>query len=470
MYNSGNRKFDSKIFVGAASIIGFILWLVIDNTYDNGDSITHYAIAHYSWKHPQLLFDNWGKPVFTILSSPFAQLGWKGITFFNTLTGVITCCLVAQIIHQLKWSISPYCALLLFFIPNFPLALNSGLTEPLYALLLTATVYLIVIERYHWAAVAISFLPFVRSEGFISMTVVAVFLLALNKWKNVLLMLTGLACISVLGFIFQYESIFWVFTTNPYTANHGFDNYGSGNWGDFFSKFYYMTGIPFTILFWGATLLLMKILVSRLVDNFKEGLNTIEFLLLGSFFSFFLAHVVFWKFGLFHSFGMSRVLISIVPIGLLMVLYLLNQLLEKFDKAKIVTVFCIVCLVMFPFTSNKSAWKFSKEFVEDPETAAMKKIPEDIKIDTMKADVIYYSSIPLMTLWGCDVFDETKYKRIGALKHQGEPEGRYAVVTEDWFMNVDCNIKKDDPLFKNLRQEYSKRVSENNVVRIYMSK
>ena len=158
-------KFDSKICAIAASIIAFIFWILIDNTYDNGDSITHYAISRYSWQHMYLLFDNWGKPVFTILSSPFSQFGWKGMTFFNSLTGVITTCLVAQIIDKLKWNISPYCALLLFFIPNFPLALNSGLTEPLYALVLTLTIYLIVIERYAWVAIAISFLPFVRSEG-----------------------------------------------------------------------------------------------------------------------------------------------------------------------------------------------------------------------------------------------------------------------------------------------------------------
>lgn len=462
-------KFNAKILALTASIIGFIFWMLIDNTYDNGDSITHYAISHYSWKHPQLLFDNWGKPVFTILASPFAQLGWKGITFFNTLTGVITCCLIAQIMHRLKWKISPYCALLLFFIPNFPLALNSGLTEPLYALLLTTTVYFIVIERYSWASIAISFLPFVRSEGFISMAVVAVFLLAMHKWKEILLMLTGLVCISVLGFAFQYPSIFWVFTTNPYTANHGFDNYGAGNWGDFFSKFYYMTGIPFTILFWIATLLFITVLVKHLIKNFKAGLHTIEFLLLGSFFSFFLAHVVFWKFGLFHSFGMSRVLISIVPIGLLMVVYLFDQVIKKYEKGKIAAAVCIGCLVVFPFTANKSAWKFSKEFSEDPETAAMKTIPGDIKIDTIKTGMIYYSSIPLMTLWNCDVFDETKYRRIGALKH-GKPQGGYIVVTEDWFMPVDCNISKDDELFKDLDKVYSKKVSENNTVRIYVGK
>lgn len=461
-------KFNSKICAIVACILAFVFWILVDNTYDNGDSITHYAISRYSWAHPYLLFDNWGKPVFTILSSPFAQFGWKGITVFNSLTGVITCCLIAQIIYKLKWGISPYCALLLFFIPNFPLALNSGLTEPLYALVLMLTVYLITIERYSWAAVAISFLPFVRSEGFISMTVIALFFIAMNRCKEILFMVTGLISISILGFLFQHESLFWVFTTNPYT--HGIDNYGAGNWSDFFVKFYYMTGIPFIILFWGATLLIIKVLVGRLIINFKETFTSIEFLLFGLFFSFFLAHVVFWKFGLFHSFGMSRVLISIIPIGLLMVLYLFNVLTERLRNGHMILVLCIASIVIFPFTDNKSAWKFSTEFEEDPETLAMKNIANDIKIDTLKRDIIYYSSFPLMVLLDCDVYDTNKYRDLVELKRKGKPMGSYLVITEDWFMTIEGNIKKEDPLFYALENIYSKKISDNNTVNIYISK
>jgi hypothetical protein len=161
-------KFNSILFSCFAFVTALIFWLVIDNTYDMGDSIIHYAISHYSWKHYYLFFDNWGKPVFTMLASPFAQVGWKGITFFNSLVGVCTCILIAQIIKKLEWNISPYAALMLFFIPNYPLILNSGLTEPLYALILVSAIYFIVFEQYTWCAVVMSFLPFVRSEGYIS--------------------------------------------------------------------------------------------------------------------------------------------------------------------------------------------------------------------------------------------------------------------------------------------------------------
>ncbi len=460
-------RYNSILFLITASIIATVFWILIDNTYDAGDSITHYAIAHYSWKHPHLLFDNWGKPVFTILSSPFAQFGWKGITFFNSIVGILTCWLIAEVIHTFNWKISPYCALLLFFIPNYPLALNSGLTEPLYGLLLTLTVYYIAAGKYTLSAIAISFLPFVRSEGFISMIVIAVFFIALSKWKEVVFMLTGTLCISVSGMFFHDKNILWIFSTNPYTVSQPFDSYGSGNWSDYFIKFYFMTGIPFTALFWIASSILGATLIKKIAVNFKTGVAGTESLLLGLFFSFFLAHVVFWRFGLFNSFGMSRVLISIVPIGLLMICYLFDRLLLYSNKNIVTTGICVFVLILFPFLNNKSAWNFSKEFKEDAEVVAMKKISNDIKINTLQSDRIYYTSTPLMIILGCDIYDTCKYKSINTFKYDMKPGYSFILVKDEWSMKMESNIMNDDDIFNDLKKIYSKRISETNAVAIY---
>jgi hypothetical protein len=55
-----------------------------------GDSFSHYLISRYSWRHPELFLDGWGKPFFTLVSSPFTQLGWPGMIAFNAVTGVLT--------------------------------------------------------------------------------------------------------------------------------------------------------------------------------------------------------------------------------------------------------------------------------------------------------------------------------------------------------------------------------------------
>ena len=60
-----------------------------DGLLEGGDSIQHYQIARYSWSDPELLLHHWGKPLFTLFASPFAQLGHWGMSLFNA------CCVLA---------------------------------------------------------------------------------------------------------------------------------------------------------------------------------------------------------------------------------------------------------------------------------------------------------------------------------------------------------------------------------------
>src|ERR1700722_11209994 len=69
-------------------IYACVILALSSGTYDSGDGINHYLIARYSWHHHHLFIDDWGKPFFTIISSPFAQFGLKGISVFNILCGL----------------------------------------------------------------------------------------------------------------------------------------------------------------------------------------------------------------------------------------------------------------------------------------------------------------------------------------------------------------------------------------------
>jgi hypothetical protein len=70
-------------FTGLLFVVACIVALVLNGTNGGGDSIGHYLLAHHAWKYPNLFFNHWGKPVFTMLSSPFAQFGFKGVKLFN---------------------------------------------------------------------------------------------------------------------------------------------------------------------------------------------------------------------------------------------------------------------------------------------------------------------------------------------------------------------------------------------------
>ena len=85
----------SFIFVGYTYFLG-------ENILDPGDGIKHFQIAKYSWDYPSLLLHHWGKPLFTLLSSPFAQLGFNGMIFFNILLFVVCAVFILKIAQQLS--------------------------------------------------------------------------------------------------------------------------------------------------------------------------------------------------------------------------------------------------------------------------------------------------------------------------------------------------------------------------------
>src|ERR1700751_4484090 len=85
----GKIKFAEPFYVFCGLVVLFIYFSTLaylsKGSHGGGDCYAHYKIAHYAFKYPRLFLDLWGKPVFTLLSSPFAQFGFIGIKIFNIL-------------------------------------------------------------------------------------------------------------------------------------------------------------------------------------------------------------------------------------------------------------------------------------------------------------------------------------------------------------------------------------------------
>ncbi|NNK80780.1 MAG: hypothetical protein HKO93_04710, partial [Flavobacteriales bacterium] len=84
-----NRAIEISIqlaFVLLVAIVAFTSGGLLDT----GDGIAHYQIARFSWSHPELFLHHWGKPLFTLLSSPFAQIGFNGMITFNLICAALT--------------------------------------------------------------------------------------------------------------------------------------------------------------------------------------------------------------------------------------------------------------------------------------------------------------------------------------------------------------------------------------------
>ena len=76
--NPKTNKILFYILLALSFITVVYIYITSDAPYDTGDGITHYLIARYSWDHPHQYLNMWGKPFFTLITSPVAQFRLKG--------------------------------------------------------------------------------------------------------------------------------------------------------------------------------------------------------------------------------------------------------------------------------------------------------------------------------------------------------------------------------------------------------
>jgi hypothetical protein len=345
------------LFAGLATIALF------DGTGDAGDSITHYLIARYAPQHPMAFFDHWGKPLFTLLAAPWAQFGIVGFKLFNLLVVLLTAYLTQTTARKLGLANSWLVPMLFLFAPLMYILTFSGLTEPLFALVLAAGLLLFARQQLVWAAVVVSFLPFVRSEGLLVIGVFVAAFLYRKHWKAMVATATGHVVYSMAGAL-AGKPLLWIFTEIPYAS--ATSPYGSGPLFYFPSKLFMVLGLPIMVLF----LLGLVVGVYRMVQNPNQRAWLL--VVVGSFAAVFLFHTLAWWLGMFNSMGLKRVLLAVMPAMALLALMGFNALTENkllpqgkarsIAKAVIIAVF-----VVFPFTENHSAvhWKRDMNLAPD---------------------------------------------------------------------------------------------------------
>ena len=277
---------------------------------NDGDSITHYYISRYSWQYPHLFLDNWGKPFFILLSSPFSQFGYSGIQVFNIICAVFSgwfCYRIAAKL-EIKWAfLAP---VFLFFTPVYIRVIPSGLTEVLFGMVFIISIFLAVEKKYIAAAIVASFLPFCRMEGILIIPIFGFFFLVKKEYKIIPFLLTGFLVYACIGYFYNGDFL-WAVHTNPYK---GTDVYGHGKLSYFFKSRSAIFGdIPGTLFALG-TVFLAFTMCARLKKIGIQTLQGIEALLIcGSVIIFFAAHSVFWYKGWFGSAGMWRVFAAVAP-------------------------------------------------------------------------------------------------------------------------------------------------------------
>lgn len=395
----------------------FCLSFFAEATYDGGDGIRHYLVSRYSWKHPDLLLYSWGKPFFTILSSPFSQFGMIGMNVFNIICAITSSFICFKLSQKLNLKYPFLVILFLCFTPIYFPTINSGLTEPFFGLVLIFSIYLVFDKKFFWATILISFLPFVRSEGYLIFPLFLAVLIYRNKWKLFPLLAFGTVFYTIVGF-FHYHDFLWLIHQNPYKGLN-YNIYGQGEFLHFINEYDLILGISNGALFLlGLLSALIFLMHKRKIAYTKEGANAFTFeellLIYGSFLAYFFAHTIFWWKGMGSSLGLIRVMAAIIPCSALICLRGFNLImLPILIKNKFIEWFIIAtisCHIIFScFNYDFFPYKLNAE------TIVLKEAADWYKESSFTNKKVYYLYPYLAEALDIDPFEQSKVGELWGL-------------------------------------------------------
>jgi hypothetical protein len=303
---------EQSLYITLSVIVLIQVFLLLFNgeTYGGADNVGHFQLARYSFIHPELLLDLWGKPVYTFLLAPFTLLGYAVAKSFNLILAVFTLALSAKFADKIFKGSSLPIVILVAFSPVYFFLMITCLTEVLFSLTLVAAVYLFYKEKFALSAIVLSFIPFVRSEGMVLFPVFALAFLLKNKYKPIFLLSVGTIFYSIVGFL-VYGDLLWILHRFPYSM--GESVYGSGSLFHFVKTSNFIFGVPFLIL-------LVLGIVYWLYQIFRKFSlkddNLILFIVVtGSWLGYFVAHSYAWWQGTGGSLGLTRVIGAVIPLA-----------------------------------------------------------------------------------------------------------------------------------------------------------
>ncbi|MEO5569823.1 MAG: hypothetical protein ABIT08_17830 [Bacteroidia bacterium] len=390
------------------SIFLFLVYIIngAKATYDSGDGLTHYFISRYSWKHPELLLHHWGKPFFTLASSPFSQFGLVGMNVFQIVCGLATSFFCFQIAKKLELRFAWLLPIFICFTPIYFAVINSGLTEIFFACVLVFSIWMVFEKRFVVAAIAASLLPFVRVDAYVTVPLIAFIFCIRKQFAALPFLLTGFIIYSIIG-SFYFSDSFWVI----HQSQNFFDEGYPGMKGELFHypKMYKeIWGASLSLLLVGGLIYVMYNSYSVLVNKTNKGFLAEEIILIyGSFFACLLIHTLSYCLpGVLNNLGMTRYMVTLIPCAALIALRGLNILISPVKKNLFLTTALVIIFSAFIFISpfKQSYYPFRL----DDEQLVTKEAAGWMKSKNIANSKIYYSSVSFPLFYEIDPFDNKK--------------------------------------------------------------
>lgn len=324
--------------------------LINESLFDPGDGLTHFFITQGSWENPHFFLDHWGKPLFTLLSSTFAQFGYNGLIVFNIAVYFLSVLVGHSILTklnvngwlQLIFPIAILCA------NDYTTTILAGLTEPLFNLFLLVAGLTLIQKKWLIFALVVSLLPFLRSEGQLPIVLALAILIYHKQFRIVPFLATGFLIYAFIGWV-VLSDFWWYFTQSPYHMDN--DIYGKGTWDHYLSSYRNYIGNP------GLYILILGFpsglwfFVKRRWENIQIDLS---FFAYGTFLGVVVLHSYFWATGQNGSIGLTRIATQGMPLFLIVNLGFIGR--WNWTKTKISsTLFLIGSGVMLSsFVQNKA--------------------------------------------------------------------------------------------------------------------
>ncbi len=436
-----NRKTDKLLFYGIlfCSFI-FVLWIVlsVDVTFDAGDGIQHYLIARYSWLHPHLFLDLWGKPFFTLISSPFAQFGLKGMSCFQAICALFTALLIYRIANKLNLKNAWILPVLVFFSPIYFAVINSGLTEIFFGFLFIFSIWLILEKRFVFGAIVVSYLPFIRPEAYVILPLFVLVLLIRKRFYAVPFVFLATIIYSIVGY-FYYKDLFWLITNNYKFRGEGYEGM-KGSAFHFITHYQEIWGTLYSLL-----LLIGICCLLFFLFKFKQHRITKEFfleevvLIFGGFLGCLVLHSFLYSFpGITNNLGMLRYMAVLIPCSALLALRGLNlfsfSLSSKFLFVELIGL-CIVVtfVVQTPFSQSYYPFKFTGEQTVLNEAAKFFSDP------SVKSKKVFYQHPHFAIAADLDPFEEEKAMLMWSLgrEHLNQLDDSTFIVWDSHFSSYE---------------------------------
>jgi hypothetical protein len=308
----------------ALGVLGGVVLLLLraasEGLLEMGDGVNHYMIARYSWRHPELFLDLWGKPLFTLLASPFAQLGHVGVAAFNALVAIATAWIGVRALRPAGGAAQLAFPFLVLLAPQYVLMVMAGMTEPLFGLLSVITLLLLLQERPLVAAAIASLTPFARPEYIAFVPLVMGWFILQRNWRALPWCLAGFIAYAIIITVVKGDP-FWFWTSDPY--RHADGVYGSGPLDFFTSRAETVFGRP--LLTFGVSALLLWPLIHWKDRDHRRQHRLMLVCAALPVLGIVAVHSVLWYTGMRGSAGLVRVLATAVPLAALFATWTLGR-------------------------------------------------------------------------------------------------------------------------------------------------